>query len=293
LFFALNPFPTFLKESVGASILGLFYRYWPWWLLFFSTYNLNQDVNRQFRRLTLISGIVGIFASFILDLGWNEFHFYHIGLFCVLLSVSCHFLAIQRRRVLSRGAIVCLIVGCVLPIWGNGFMPELGGYEEGGSTPQIRSTELDSHLYAAYVFIKRHSSATDLVLTARDRVESPSLGKNSFNFFASAFTERQIFLEGWGFSKFSKRKADQNDYISKQTAQRDAFYSSPDLTSGEAALQKIKPQWIVWDQRINGDVPIWLEQRFSKGYDFGPVTVLQTDFSSAIHEQDVFAGRGS
>jgi len=277
LFYNLNPFPEHLPTSILASFFGLFFRYLPWWVLVFMTWPRKEDVNRTFFHVTLYCGLVGITMGLLLNIRGNELHFYHIGFF-LLLILAASFI-VKRIRVSSvaqRMVLISLVTLNVFPLWGTGGLAVFGGYETDGVTPMIRPTELDENSFAAYSYIREKSASSDLVLTSQDRVESPSLGKNSYNFYASAITERQVYLEGWGFSKFHARNSDQQDIISKLSLLRDNFYSTQEQSYGESYLQQINPQWIVWDKRINGEIPGWLQKCLLEKKDFGPVAVFYT-----------------
>lgn len=223
----------------------------------------------------LLIAAAGIFASFIIDSHFNEIHFFHAGIFCVFILVAnTIYLYWNQKRKKSMLALLLISLLSIVPTFGDPFIPAFQGFKSDGSL-SIKSIDLSEHHVLVYQRLKSISSPLDVVLTCEDRLISFD-GTPSYNFYASAISERQQFIEGWKFSRFIDRSADEQDLVYEKLKLRNDFFNSTDAEQANDILKKINVQWVVWDGNACRPLPTWAREHFKIEFESGLIALLKT-----------------
>ena len=221
--------------------------------------------------LIFLTAITGIIGGVTLNLSWNCYHFYHPGVVSLSLVAAVILGRKDRFRFQPwlRLSLIVLTVISAIPLIGDGAIPYYNGKMDDGS-PFLDSKDLDIHLLNAFRFVRDNSNPDIVLLTGnpwlRDGV--------AHNFHASAFAERQIYLEGWMCSSFRSPKGSEPQFIKDRLEKMRMFYEAASPVVARETLSGMGATWVVWDIRVHDDVPAWMDTIMTPKYTTGPVQVF-------------------
>lgn len=223
--------------------------------------------------LICLCAMAGIIVGLTLDIEINFYHFYHPGVVCLSLVAAVIIGRSDRFQFKSwlGIAMVILVVLSAIPLIGDSDIPYYNGDMDDG-VPMYDPKDLDVNLLHAFRFVRDNSDLDTVLLTGNPRLVKAHSG-GAYNFYASAFAERQLYLEGWMCSNFRCPPGQESIFIRERLEKMRMFYGAVSPVVAEGALSQMGVTWMMWDTRVHGAVPEWMDTLMTPEFTSGTVRV--------------------
>lgn len=276
--------PPILFRFIGPYInqqifhfLSILLRYLPFMsavaFAFCADYRRWTERLKSIQGFHLACGLAGIFAGLILGDRYDPLHFYHSGIFCLgfYAAIETSFI----RSSVQKFILVTLVVLAFIPLVGDRFVPYFQGFSSQGK-PLLSMVDLDYNLIRAFKYVRANSDVSAVTMTNRVALSDSSLRSSSLDFFGSAFMERPVFLEGFGFNSLRGEQGKVPGSVANRLEIQQAVFN-PHSTFNDVsiALGLSRATWIVWDKRVFGPIPVALEKLTTLRFLSGDVAVLK------------------
>lgn len=227
---------------------------------------LVQELVRSYARLSFEQVFMAgtITASFLTGFllsyrGRSEYFFLYIGLICLNLLASGYLVDIYKNHWLRWPQLLMGVI-ILLSVVDTG----LTAYRLPQIIPELAVTEykpLTPRLYEALSFIRDHTEPDVVIASNRAFIYAPN---DPRFFYYSAFGERRMLVEGWGYMSPTRQAQAQLRYKDMQT-----LFTTWDEELAGTLLKKYAVDYVIVENRLNQHLWFntgrYLQLRFENG----------------------------